>query len=159
MIFSLFFLRPIIINRIDRAISYSLLLSSRACSYSSGFLLTLSQDFPKDARLFPAFVHSNCTVFSSLFQLEIFTCICFNAARSLLSALSASCTASVASRILSESLTCCAACSCSFAAASAFSYSTPAFCCSASFSCSSVSFAVSPAADLSKSFTPAAARR
>ena len=98
------------------------------------FLLTLSHDLPKDSRLFPAFVHSDCAVFSSLLQLAMSACVCFTAARALLSAVSASCTASVASRILSGSLTCCAACSCSFAAASAFSYSATAFCCSPSFS-------------------------
>ena len=54
------------------------------------FLLTLSQDLPKDSRLFPAFVHSDCAVFSSLLQLAMSACVCFTAARALLSAVSAS---------------------------------------------------------------------
>ena len=38
------------------------------------FSLALSQDLPKDSRLFPAFVHSDCAVFSSLLQLAMFAC-------------------------------------------------------------------------------------
>ena len=60
------------------------------------FFPAVSQAFPKDSMLFPAFVHSDCAVFSSLLQFAMSAFVCFTAARALFSAVFASCTASVA---------------------------------------------------------------